>query len=106
MKPVRLQVPSLQPNRVRYLKRGRDSTPSCSTPFASAKIGVVEVVDGGAGNLRFLLQVIGADDAGIERAEALPLPIVAHLEVDALVPLPSDVHDPAIIDPVDQCLEA
>ena len=54
------------------------------------KIGVVEVVDGAAGNLRFLFQVIGADDAGIERAEALPLPIVAHLEVDALVPLPSD----------------
>ena len=86
MKPVTLQVPSLQPNRARYLKRGRDSTPSCSTPFSGGEGGVVEVVDGAAGNLRFLAQVIGADDAGIEGAEALPLPIVAHLEVDALVP--------------------
>jgi len=34
----RLQVPSLQPRRARYLKRGRDSTPSCSTPFRGPKL--------------------------------------------------------------------
>src|SRR5262249_20230768 len=47
------------------------------------EVGMVEVVDRGAGNLRFLRQVIGADYARIERTEASPLPIVAHLEVDA-----------------------
>ena len=49
-------------------------------------------------------EVIGADHACVEGADALPLPIIAPLEVDALGGLVSEVHRAAVVDPVDQSL--
>ena len=77
--------PSLQPNRARYLKRGRDSTPTCSTPFDAPDrvwkdLDLVRSPRWRREPATCFGEVIGADDAGIEGAEALPLPIVARLD--------------------------
>src|SRR5882672_878075 len=50
------------------------------------------------------MEVIGAGQADVPRAEIAPIPIVARAPVDALGLLPALVHRSAVIDPVDQGL--
>jgi hypothetical protein len=65
MKPVRLQVPSLQPNRAWYFKRGRDSTPNCPYSVRRAIIDVIEVDNVPVGSRYSLLlqQVSGSSNS-------------------------------------------
>src|SRR5262245_4923935 len=51
-----------------------------------------------------LMQIIDAGGADVERAVIANIEIVAEIVIDALVLLPAEVHDAAVVEPIDQSL--
>src|SRR5882762_6323012 len=50
------------------------------------------------------MQIIGAGDARIKGAQSAPIPVIADVVIDALVPLVAPVHRAAVIEPIEQSL--